>query len=232
MKRHRASRATTLPELLVVMAVMGVLLYLAQRAVVAGFEFYRFTDESITLQREGLTALSYITEDLLATHQRSVVVKDVPVASPTPSHDEDELVIPLPQKLDGTSEINNDSGAVKWMSVVGYKIDTTRDDRPLMRHHGDSQYDPDNDFKDPISGDYITDIEIITPPELKMPTVDDIAGFPDTGRRSRVVARNVFSLAVVRRTDTIDVELTIFLPGRFVNADNSITLETTIFPRN
>ena len=217
---------------MVVMAVMGVLLMLAQRAITAGFDFYRFTDESIKLQKEGLVALSYITQDLLASHQRSIVTKDVTEANPAPSHDEDELVIPLPQKLDGTSEINNDSGAVKWMSVAGYKIDVTREDRPLMRHLGDTQYDPDNDFKDPISGDYITDIEVVTPPELKMPAVDDIAGFPDTGRRSRVVARHVFSFSVVRRTDTIDVELTIFLPGRFVSSDMWITLETTVFPRN
>ncbi len=223
-------RGATLPELLVCMSVMGVLLFLAARLVTHAYEFYRFTDESISLQREGILALQSLSEDLTASHQRSIVTEEIIVASPTPSHHEDKVVIPLPMRMDGMTEVNEE-GASKWMSVAGYAIDTTRPTRNLMRYLGDTAQDPGNNFKD--SGEYIADIEFVKLTDI--PTVDEIAAFVDPGLRARSVCRNVFSFEVRRSVDVVDIKIVILIPGRVragLSLDNSISLNTTILPRN
>lgn len=232
MKSQR--RGATLPELMIVMSVMGVLLMVAARMVKFGYEFYRYTDESITLQREGLLALSQLSRDLTESHQRSIVVNTITVSDPEPDpHHEDQLIIPLPQNLEGLTEVNKE-GAAKWMAVVGYEIDTTRPSRPLIRYLGDTQHDPGNDFWLPAPDNtYTSDIETVL--ETEMTTVDELKAFPATGLRTRAVARHLLEFKATRAVDTIDVEITIFLKGieQGTNSlDNSLSLRTTVFPRN
>ena len=112
---------------MVVAAIMGILLYVSQLVVSSGYEFYRFTDTSIALQRESILALENLGIDLQDTHQRSVVVhENPPKPVPAGSFSEDEVIIPLPKDLDGGSEVNEDA-VVKWMTVAGWAIDTTRE---------------------------------------------------------------------------------------------------------
>lgn len=223
----KRARGTTIPELMVVAAIMGILLYVSQRVVASGYEFYRFSDTSIRLQREAILALDNLGVDLQDTHQRSVVVvENPPKPVPAGSYSEDEVVIPLPKDLDGGTEVT-DKAVVKWMSVAGWAIDTSRDDRPLMRYLGDTQHDVGNNFID--GGDYIVDIESVLPTE--MPTVSEIMSYPDSGLRRKVVARNIREFSVHRSVDTIEVKLKVYLKG-IQDLDNSLELETTIFPRN
>lgn len=219
----KGDRGTTLPEMLVVSAIMGVLLYLAHRVVVSGYEFYRYTDTSITLQREAILALENLAFDLQDTHQRSVVVvENPPKPVPAGSFSEDEVVIPLPKDMDGGTVVNSDA-IVKWMTVAGWGIDVTKADRPLMRYLGDTINDAD--FID--GGDYIVDIETVL--EAEMPTLAEIQGYPNV--RRRVVAHNIREFSVHRSVDTVEVKLKIFLKG-VQDLDNSLELETTVFPRN
>lgn len=228
------------------MAIMSIVLYVAAQLVTYAYNFYRYTDESITLQREGLSALQALTADLTISHQRSVVVKSHVVASPTPSHNEDQVVIPLPQNMEGTSDVNNE-GATKWMSVVGYEIDTSRPTRNLIRYLGDTIHDsgdePHGDFWDKnidvdddgtADGDYIADIEAVDP-DTQMPTVGEIKLFPATGLRTKSVCRHVFEFKVRRSIDTVEIDLTVLLPGKVrggQSLDNSLKLTTTVLPRN
>lgn len=212
---------------MVVAAIMGILLYVSQLVVSSGYEFYRFTDTSIALQRESILALENLGIDLQDTHQRSVVVhENPPKPVPAGSFSEDEVIIPLPKDLDGGSEVNEDA-VVKWMTVAGWAIDTTRENRPLMRYLGDAQHDIGNNFI--VASDYTIDIESVLSTE--MPTITEIMAYPESGLRRRVIARNIREFSVHRSVDTIEVKLKVYLKG-VQDLGNSLELETTIFPRN
>lgn len=225
-----------MPELMIVMGIMGILLYLAQRVVVSGYEFYRTTDESITLQKEGLLALTRITRDISASHHRSIVVNDqVPLPAPPPDPREDTLVIPQPSRQSDGATVVDRQGAAKWMSIVGYGIDTSKPNRPLVRYIADTYDVPGNTFFTTVPSippdppEYIVNIELVT----AMPTLADIQSFPSVQRR--VAATNILSFEVDKKVDTIDLKLTIFLTGRVrggVSLDNSLTLQTTVFSKN
>lgn len=237
MKGRGHYAGTTLPELLVCMSVMTILLFLAARMVTYAYDFYHYTDESITLQREGLLALQSLTDDITASHQRSIVTDEQVVTTPAPSHNEDLVVIPLPNRMDGMTEVNSE-GASKWMSVVGYEIDTSSPTRNLIRYLGDTVNDPGDNFRetDPVTSvtDYIADIETVDV-SSEMPTVAQIKAFPAIGLRAKSVCRNVFSFKVKRSVDVIEIDVTILLPGRVQGGnslDNSLVLNTTILPRN
>ena len=224
------------------MSVLTVVLYSAAQLVTYAYNFYRYTDESITLQREGLSALQALTSDLTLSHQRSVVVDSQTVSTPSPSHNEDRVVIPLPQNMDAMTSVNSE-GASKWMTVVGYEIDTSRPTRNLIRYVGDTIHDPGNNFWDDNAdtdgdgnpdGDYIADIETVNP-DTQMPTVAEIKLFPETGLSVKSVCRHVFEFKVRRSVDTVEIDLTILLPGKVQgenSLDNSVKLNTTVLPRN
>jgi hypothetical protein len=233
-RRRCPQGGTTLAELLICIGVMAVVLFLSSRLVTYAYEFYRFTDESISLQREGILALQALTTDMTISHQRSIVVTQQVYADPTPSHREDHLIIPLPQRLDGSTEVNEE-GASKWMTVAAYEVDQTSPSRNLIRHVGDTANDVGNDFftEAPAPIDYVADIESVAADE--MPTVAEVKAYPQTGLRQKSVCRNVLEFKVTKRVDTFDVDLTIFLTGRVrggISLDNSLSLNTTIFPRN
>jgi hypothetical protein len=215
------------------MAVMSIILFLAARLVTYAYEFYRFTDESISLQREGILALQSLTTDITISHQRSIVVTQQIIAAPAPSHREDLVIIPLPQKMDGTTEVNTE-GASKWMSVAAYEIDTTPGGpRNLVRHLGDTANDVGGHFTVPAPDNYVSDIETVLPAD--MPTVAEVKGYPAAGLRQKSVCRNVLEFKASKLVDTIEIDLTIYLTGRGrggVTLDNSLSLNTTIFPRN
>ena len=229
---------TTLPELLVCMAVMGVILFLAARMVTYAYDFYHYTDESISLQREGLLALQALTEDITASHQRSIVTTEQVVTTPAPSHNEDLVVIPMPYRMDGMTEVNSE-GASKWMSIVGYEIDTSSPTRNLIRYLGDTINDPGDNFRETDPGppsvtDYTADIETVDV-SSEMPTVAEIKAFPAIGLRVKSVCRNVFSFKVKRSVDVVEIDVVILLPGRIqggTSLDNSLSLNTTVLPRN
>lgn len=228
--RSRA-RGTTLSELLVVMAIMGVLMVLAQRVVVFGYEFYRTTDESITLQKEGLLALTWIGQDIQVSHHISIdAIPDPSVDMTTPPYDyrEDQVSVPLPRKVDGEAVVNT-KGALTWQSIAGYELDTTK--HYLMRYLADTANDPLNQFLtgNPAPDDYLENIEFVT----SMPSVATIKAMPNVN--TRVVARSIVAFTVDKNVDTVDLELTILLPGRIRGGnalDNSLSLKTTVFPRN
>ncbi len=228
----RSNRGTTLVELLISMGIMGIVLFLAARLVTFSYEFYRYTDESITLQKEGLMALQFLTQDLLATHQRSVVITPATVTTPAPDHREDQLVIPLPHRIDGETEVNEE-GAAKWMSVAGYEIDTARPTRNLMRYLGDTVNDVGGDFTVPPPDNYIADIETVLAAD--MPTLPEIIAYPAADLRIHSVCRHVLEFQAHKNVDTVVIDLTVLLPGRVrggVPFDNSLSLNTTVFPRN
>lgn len=220
------------------MSVLTVVLYSAAQLVTYAYNFYRYTDESITLQREGLSALQALTSDLTLSHQRSVVVDSQTVSTPSPSHNEDRVVIPLPQNMDAMTSVNSE-GASKWMTVVGYEIDTSRPTRNLIRYVGDTVHDPGDNFREDTDGDgskddYIADIETVIP-DTQMPTVAEIKLFPETGLSVKSVCRHVFEFKVRRSVDTVEIDLTILLPGKVQgenSLDNSVKLNTTVLPRN
>lgn len=226
-------RGTTLPELLIVMAIMGVLLYVSQKVVVSGYEFYRTLDESFTLQREGLVALTRLTQDMAFSHHRSIEQTEsaTPIAPGQPDYEAfadheinvDEVIIPLAEDVDGQSHVaatGADEGGLYWESVVAYQLDTASNDMPLMRYLAD--------FKCGGAAEYPVNIELAT-----LPTMAQITGYVDV--RPRVAARHVLEFDLVKNVDTFDVELTIFLEGRKTatqSLDNSLTLKTTVFPKN
>jgi hypothetical protein len=223
------ARGTTIPELLVVMGIMGILLLLAQKVVVFGFEFYRTTDESITLQKEGLLALTWLAQDVALSHHVSIEAVDDPSVNMTvPPYDypEDAVSIPLPRDIVGKAIVNEEK-ALTWRSIVGYELDIPN--KRLMRYLVDTAFDPQFVTGEPFPDDYISNIEFVT----IMPDCAAIKARPDVN--TRVAARNVVGFNVDKNVDTMRIELIILLPGRVQagnSLDNSLTLETTIFPRN
>ncbi len=207
-----------------VIAIMGILLIISQRVVTEGFEFYRTTDESIRLQKEGLLALTWITRDAVLSHHRSIeVVRDDPSSTVgDPAWREDEITIPLPKDLNGNS-LANDQGALTWRSIVAYQVDT--DKHKLLRHVGDTANDPDYVTGEPAPNDYISNIELVASP----PSAATVAGWPDIN--TRVAARNVVEFVTEKRVDTLDISMTIFFRSRN-DKENSLTLDTTVFPKN
>jgi hypothetical protein len=224
------------------MGIMGILMVLAQKVVVFGYDFYRTMDESITLQKEGLLALTWLGQDVSLSHHPSIQLADDPSVDLTtdpPDFAEDTLVVPLPRTVDGKARINTDK-SLTWGSLAAYEIDPVN--HRLMRYLVDSAVainppdtvskfvtDPAPDPADPNY--YISNIEFVE--SASYPSAALMATLPDVNKR--VAARSVASLDCTRGTDTLEIELTILLPGRVRGGrslDNSLTLNTTIFPRN
>ena len=99
-------------------------------------------------------------------------------------------------------------------------MDASSKSSPLMRYHAD--------FKCGGATEYPVNIELAT-----LPTLAQIQADPNV--RARVAARHILEFDVIKNVDTFDIELTVFLEGRKKTGqslDNSITIKTTVFPKN
>ena len=227
------NRGTSLPELLVVIAILAVLLVAAERVVVYGYQFYRETDESITLQRESLLALTRLSQDLTAAHPESILVaNDTPPVTTPVTTPNSTLVIPIPKNLAGNTEVDN-LGRLLWMTLAGYQVDYTAPERPLMRYLRDMQpymgaVPPSEPGGTGSSAVYTYDVEALSIP-------DAATANNNTADRRSPAARNVEEFNVTQNLDTFDIRLTILLKGRVkagVSEDNSLTLTSTVYSRN
>ncbi len=235
----------TLPETLVVIGLMGILMYVSGRVITSGYEFYHSTSTSVTLQRYALLTLTRISQDLAISHRASLNVEN-------PGTPDSSLVIPYPQDIDeGCTKVDK-TGELLWQSIVAYRLGPGNLVRPLpldaasplpnpilknyytlFRYFDDVKNGTGYANYDTAAGDndYVTNIEYVDPKTTALDVINNTI----VPARRQVVSRNVVEFRVDERIDTVDIEITVVLPGRVQGGnrlDTSLTLQTTAFPKN
>ena len=118
--RGKASRGTSLVELMVASVIVLLLMFEIWKLVAAGARFYHRARSQSDVQRNSLIALRWMARDL--SEGSAISFREYKIDGPSPvTHG--GIVFGSPTVMGSTNVAYNNQGRMIWSSVIGYFID-------------------------------------------------------------------------------------------------------------
>jgi hypothetical protein len=205
------SPAATLLELIIVMALMGLLLGAVGYMMRYAHDYYFGTLESLDLQQQSLFGISRLSGDLTDSNFTTVRRYDDPLPTDPPGRPNSGLVVPSPRDLAGAYQFD-DAGRIKWTTFVCYYVENIPGGRKAL-------------------------VKKVTPvpsgPQLSPPDPDlegrDLAYFKGSPDPKQIIATGVTRFETTLNADTITTLINSRVSGHY---EFELETQTTILPRN
>ena len=203
-------RGATLLELLIVMALMGILIVAVGYLMRAGHTYYFGSIESLDLQQQSLFGISRISNEICDTNINGVQSYPDPLPTDPVGQPNSGLVFPSPRGLAGNFQYDN-AGRILWQTFVCYYITDLPTRKALVKKV----------------------VPIPSGPQITVPDPDkegcDLTFFKNSAAPVTVIGGGVIRFQTTVNADTVDVLTNARVSGRY---EFELETQTTVLPRN
>lgn len=202
--RENRARGTTLVELMIVMALFGLLLVGLFTFIDSSIALYRESRDALEIRQQGLLGLTVMSNELRESAKSSIEVQDSPTSGVVFTSNLDSTGVP---------QYETNSARISWQKFVSfYLAPAPNGTNQLLRK--EESFTPESSFVPNSLG--------------QSPPRDVLYFLNNTSLSTNLICRQVETLELTKDTDLLSVRMVMKLEGR---REHSIELQTRIKPR-